>query len=387
MLRRTLLALAAFAAFAAPAALAQTPAQDAVAFAAISPDGANLAMIRVAGDKKVLIIAPTVGDAKPKAVDISDRDVRSLSWVSNGHVVTSFATPNPEARETNQPKELRAAFSLNVATMKSVQLLGARNAALGRSTRLDRIIATVSPSEVLMLAPVRDEDVRFEGIREAQRTTTANEVTIIRPALSVWRVNLDTGIGEPIVRGEPQTFAWIVAPDAKPLARADFTRGGPVEIWSYVSGAAKRIYSGAADARVNPQGRLGAGASALVTFGEAENQTSARALDLATGALGPELLPTGVRVVGVGRDRTGAANALYVRPGNAIWLEPKLAKLHDSVSALSPGATIQLRDATDDHSKAILKVIRDGAARWFLYDVASSKADLLGPDAPRGKDD
>jgi hypothetical protein len=131
MFRRSFLALAAFVAFAAPVAVAQI--QDAVAFAAISPDGANVAMVRVAGDKKILIIAPTVGDAKPKAIDVSDRVVRALHWPSNSHVITSFETPNPEAREakfvdpaardTAPPKVLGAAFSLNVATMKSVQLL------------------------------------------------------------------------------------------------------------------------------------------------------------------------------------------------------------------------------------------------------------------------
>jgi hypothetical protein len=389
MLRRTLLALAAFAAFAAPAALAQAPAQDAVAFAAISPDGANLAMIRVAGDKKVLIIAPTVGEAKPKAVDISDRDARALYWATNTHVITSFARPNPEARDVAGSKELRehlkeliAAFSLNVTTMKSVQLLGARNNDLAVARRFDRLLAIVSPTEAIMAAPALDEEVAFFGIREGERTITANEKIRIRPALSLWRVNLDTGVGTPIARGEPETFMWAVKADGTPLARADGYRGEPLTLWSYASGGPKRIFEAPADARPAPQGRVGA-ASLLVVFGERDAQNSAKVLDLTTGVFGPELVPVGARVIGTGFDGAGASTAIFVRPGGAVWLEPQRAALQQTLNGLSPGARVEIRDVADDAKKAILKVIRDGAANWFVFDVATSKAELLGPALPR----
>jgi hypothetical protein len=388
MLRRSMLAFAAaaLAVFAAPYAVAQT--QDTVAFAAISPDGANVAMVRVAGDKKILLIAPTASDAKPKAVDISDRDVRSLSWATNVHVVTSFATPNPEARETKGDKELFAAFSLNTTTMKSVQLLGARGSGLGRRGRLDRIIATVSPTDVLMAAPVQAEEVRFEGIREAERTTTANERTIIRSALSIWRVNLDTGAGEPTVRGEPATRAWIVTATGAPIARIDREGDGPSEIWSYLEGGPKRIYAAPASARLYAQGRDGDSTRILLSgqFDAASNRV-ARALDPATGVLGADLSPAGADVFRSLPGRDGRVLGLLTRPGGAVWLEPGMAKLQQALSGLSPGATIQLHAASDDRSKAIVKVIRNGAAQWFLFDVASSKAELLGPDAPPRADD
>jgi hypothetical protein len=388
MLRRSLLAFtaAALAVLTTPNAGAQ--GQDAVAFAAISPDGANIAIVRTSGDRKILIIAPTAGEVKPKAIDISDRDVRSLSWATSAHVITSFATPNPEARETRGDKELFAAFSLNTTTMKSVQLLGARSTGLGRRGRLDRIIATVSPTDVLMAAPVQAEEIQFEGIREGQRTTTANERTIIRSALSIWRVNLDTGVGEPSVRGEPATRAWIVSKAGAPIARIDRDGDGPSEIWSYLDGGPKRVFTAPANARLYAQGRDGDSNRVIVSGQfDAASQRTARALDPTTGGLGADLTPASADVFRSVTGRDGRVLGLLTRPGGAVWLDPALAKLQQDLSGLSPGANIQLHDASDDRSKAIVKVIRDGAAQWFLFDVASSKAELLGPDAPRRNDD
>jgi hypothetical protein len=392
MFRRTFLALAAFAAFAAPISVAQT--QDALAFAAISPDGANVAMVRVAGDKKVVIIAPTVGDARPKAIDVSDRDVRALHWAGNGHVITSFETPNPEAREakfvdpaardTAPPKVLRAAFSLNVATMKSVQLLGARNAALGRTSRLDRILTTLNDTEVLMAAPVRDDDVLFEGIREAQRTTTANERPIIRAALSIWKVNLDTGVGVPQTRGEPATRAWFVSAAGAPLARIDRDGDGPAEIWSYIGGGPRRVFSAPNNVGLFAQGRQGQGPVLIVSgrFDGAASR-SARALDPATGALGPDLTAPEADVFNAIIGRDGSVLGVLTRPGGAVWLDPGMAALQKALNGLSPGATITLHEANDDRTKAIVKVTRAGAAQWFLFDVTTNKAELLGPDITR----
>ena len=235
-----------------------------------------------------------------------------------------------------------------------------------------------------MAAPVRDDDVQFEGIREERRTTTANERSIVRAALSIWKVNLDTGVGIPQTRGEPATRAWFVSVSGAPLARIDRDGDGPAEIWSYVGGGPKRVFSVPNTVGLLGQGRQGQGAALIVSgrFDGAAGR-SARALDPATGALGPDLTAPEADVFNAIIGREGSVLGMLTRPGGAVWLDPGMAALQKTLNGLSPGATIALHEASDDRTKAIVKVTRAGAAQWFLFDVATNKAELLGPDITR----
>lgn len=175
----------------------------------LSPDGRRYGLI-TGNDSESRVEAHEVATGRLLAgARTSDAKVRSLVWGDNDHLIITVSD-TVGGNSFNSRGELSQSSTLNVVTASIVRIPGL-NAIVDKPLRL-----TVDGKPAVVV----------QGI-----TPQGGSV--------VYRVNLDTGRSHPFLYGDGYTIDWVLAPDGKAVARAEFDYGSrewrlftkPGEIW------------------------------------------------------------------------------------------------------------------------------------------------------------
>jgi len=201
---------AAFAfAFSPVAALAAAPLEaygklPAIEEVALSPDGADVALIVTNGEERQLVTQHLADHKVTHRLLVGTVKLRRVQWAGPEHIlVTTSRTAIPEGFDVSvQKRELFLTFDFNLATGKLKQLM----------TDVDYAMSTISGLPM----------VRYLGGKPVAFIQT--EYGKNGGELSVYRVNLDTDVSTMVQEGLPDTGEWLVNGAGEVAAQATYDK-------------------------------------------------------------------------------------------------------------------------------------------------------------------
>ena len=197
--------------------------------AAISPDGKTIAYIVRKDGKDLIATYDTETGAFAGRLGVDEISTRDIWFPDNAHlfIVTSDAKRFAYMADK---LEYSGAFSLNLETNKSVPMLIKTPNLYLAQTGLGRVVGrSRGGGDVFMPAYMND--------RKNDHSTPEG------PRLNLLKVDLDTGKGRIVARGEEETIDWFVDEDGKILAREDFDDNlNTYRIFSEIPGKMTKIY-------------------------------------------------------------------------------------------------------------------------------------------------
>ena len=342
--------------------------QDQVVRAALSPDGARIAILREVreGARRVSmidIIQASDPGGRPLRVQLGDIDAEAMEWGSNQRLLVRIRLEREFSQRAAAGSIMegddvtvvsRRLISIEAGTGRTVAMFGNERERMRRSRNLGRVIAFLPDEKVLMAAPDLD------GM----------------PA--IYRVDIVTGRGVLVERGGSFTVGWHTQAGVAVLRR-DISPRGDVESW-YARAPGEtawrfvrrtRIYDtpdfdwvGETDRPgvVHVRARL-----------EGEDVISVRELDLATLTFGPPIHSR------PGRDAAGGLNDSNLNYlGAAFWgdrlqydfVDPSMAAHYRAMNRFfDDEANVRLLDVSAGRDRLLAYV--DGPREpgaWYLYD-------------------
>lgn len=346
------------------AAWASLPAVDHVV---VSDDGTRLAYVRRV-DGRSEVVAQTRGGEVLVVIDVSDRNLTGLSWLSADHV--GIASVVLESRLTISTSQLPQLDIVNVRTKGVAKAL----------TSADRsVINAVALSGVT------------RGQHDGKPVIYAEAVTSEGGYwnLDLYRVDLDTGRGRRVAIGQRDTAGYLVRSDgdvAARIARSDdgtrFRLTAPGD-----GGGWRTLYETVS--LLDGPGVWGFGHDpehAMVSVTEGAD-VYLMEVDLNTGELG-ERERLGAAPTGPIYDRNDAlvAMATYGEEGDYTFFEPELEAAWGVMRRGLSDRRLQIGSFSGDYKTVVIN--SEGAAdagTWFLYDASSRSVSVVGrayPDVP-----
>ncbi len=365
---RALLPLVAAPILAAPAAatppLSAYGQLPAIRSLEISPDGSKFAAI-VGDEQRSEIQVRAFGSNQLLSVSSADRfKVRSLQWAGPDHVVTTVSTTASVPDLTGPRREWFQLLDYSLKTRKWRPLLS--NVSNADNVDVMNVVAGDPTSVTLGGKPF----LIVPGLSFPHREGTS----------TLFKINLDSGHTTIDETGNTETLDWLIGPEGKALARADYTQArGEWRLFLRPSGSWRRVYDEIARIDRPYMAALGSGDTVVVGTRKS-GELQMHEVNLTDGSWSPprpDLDADGMvtdpathRVIGT-VDR-GLDTLDY------HFHEESDQKLWRGVVRAFPGEIVSLQSWTDDRTKIIVEVEgpTNGDA-FFIVDRKAKTADWL----------
>lgn len=347
---------------AAAAPLATYGELPAIEAAAISPDGASIAMLRSSGGARQVVITAADDGRTTHVLPMADTKVRGLQWGDATHLFI-LTTVTGEIRLVSDNPRAEHLMTLEYD-------LGKR--------RLNALLADAEDSlNVSFSAP----QVRLvDGVPTA--FIMGVHFTHSAGAMALYKVNLDSGKSTFREEGLRQTSDWLVGPDGEDLAMTEFE--GATSTWRLhlrEGGAWRRIVTLQAPIETPEIWGLGRdGASALIAVGE-DDATALYELPPGARDMGePIAKATDITPI---RDAYGAKLIGYsTLDGDTpryTFFNPDDERAWAAVTRAFPGSIITRTSASADGRKFVILVDTPGEApAYALVDLDAKKVEWIG---------
>lgn len=328
----------------------------------VSPDGANLAYIRRDSTGACIIAQARSGEVLA-TVESGESRVRGVSWVLNDHVLIS-STSNQNLGNFRGRNMFGIVDILNVRTASVVR--GLRDAELPVYNMVfsaDRAVRGGRPALVV-----------------AGLTTHEAEYTN-----DLYALDLNTGRGRRIAKGQSDTLDWLVDPDGEPLARTAYHEESgrwrlsvPGSLgWSEVRNL---------QALLDTPAMLGVGRTpgTLLIREDGENgERVLNELNVATSAETPLELPGHINDVVHGADGRLVGLGYTDQFQSYQFFEPKLQMAWDTLSRALPGRQLVLQSFSDDFDEVVFHISGSGEpGGYYLFDGAANRLSVVGREYP-----
>lgn len=352
--------------------------------AAISAEGAKVAILGGEADRRTISIAPVDG-AQAVKVDIDGTQVRSVRWVGDDYVLvrTSILDRWTNAAAGGRHMLHRDRDLVLTADGRIVGQLLANSSPSGAATALPilHVIDGPKPSAVVLGLDIGGPKAPAPNVvRVGREDSTVDWV--------LWKADLPSGAGRVVERGSPATTGWDV--DLKGEGRVRFDDDEQNERHKILIRAkgetAWKVFASARDREGLPD---------YLGYSDPED-----AIYLARGAgdgaqvLSRRLSDGALRLVGV----TPAPDpALLVDPYSkspvAIvyqtdrpayrWLDPRLEALSAGLDKAFPGRAVRFVDWSRDRGRLLVETSApDVAPAWFLLDAPRGQVSPIGSSYP-----
>lgn len=361
------LALTSAAAFGASTASAQTPltayaALPAIADVSVSDDGTELAYIRREGEQTFIVVQKRTGEMLVN-VDVSDRLVTGVSWLSADHIGIGSRVLNSQL--VGGTEYLHQTDIVNVRTRGVARAL--RSADKG-------VINAVFNS---WRGTYRGEPVLYV----MALTTEANAYTA-----DIYRVDLETGRGRRTEIGQEDTDDYMLRPDGQVAARVTRSREtGRTRLIAPNPGGGWRTVYEAVSPLDGPSiwGFAQDPDKVMVSVLEGQ-QNYLMEVSLSTGEMG-EKTPLPASAAGPFYDHQGALIGMaYVGEGvDYVIFEPRLKAAWDVMRAGLTGKRLALISYSADFQTVVVKA--EGptdAGTYYLYDARTRSVSVVGRSYP-----
>ena len=361
------LALTSTAVFGVTPAPAQTPlsayaALPAIESVTVSDDGTELAYIRREGDQTFVVVQKRTGEMLVN-VNVSDRLVMDVFWVSTDHVVITSRVLNSQ-------------FTLGGGYLPQADIVNVRTRNVARALRTaDKGVINAADS------PQRGT-YRGEPVLYVRALTTENNAY----TYDVYRVDLETGRGRRTETGLEDTNGYMLRPDGEVAARITYSpETGRYRLTAPNSGGGWRTVYELIALLDEPAvwGFAQDPDKVMVSVVEG-TQDYLMEVSLSTGETGAKT-PLPAEAAGPFYDRQGRLVGMaYVGEGqDYVIFEPRLQAAWDVMKAGLVGKRLALVSYSADFQTVVVHT--EGptdAGTYYLYDARSRSVSVVGRSYP-----
>lgn len=357
----------------------------------ISPDGERLAMITGAErDEMYAIVTTLEGEGQlvlpAFSESIEDGLLFSVNWLSNDVVLITYRSRVTVPGGSQEDADLAKQIVYDIGDESYVELAG--NASV--VSRLPN-----EPDKVLVSA-------------NAEGRTASNSITRSRGAseralmVNLYEYDLERDDYRRVAQGTPQTLAWVLDDDFRPLLRQDVDGPGRTNrIFSYAGGGRpSMVYSESfTTERFGRRGRRAvsdigtlAGRSYegdAAWFSQLQNRDLNRGSKfiIETGEIeGGVIAPEGFDFGGFRTDwRTGRVigASWWAERREVEWFDPEFVALQDQLDELFPLSDVNISNWDLSGNRVIIEVIGgDTSHDYYMLDRASGEMAFIATQYP-----
>ncbi len=331
----------------------------------VSPDGTKWAAI-LGNDSRAEIQIRELATAKLlTATPIEKAKARRLEWAGPNHLLATVSTTASAAGITGPRREWFMLIDFDLSRNKWNRMMGditgAMNVVSGSPTPL------IEDGKAVVIVP----GITFPGGRGAS---------------TLFRVALDSGRTKVSEIGNVDTDDWVVGPDGKALARADYDQeSGEWQLFLRQNGRLVRAYSEVAPLDGPFIRGLGAGGDTILVSTRKSGVRQVHDVRIADGSWSPprpELAsdnligdPVTHRLIGTSDTGLDTVHTRFFAANDqSLW---------NAIARAFPGELVQLVSWTADRLTAIIAV--DGSVNgnaYFIVDRKKHTADWLADAYP-----
>lgn len=331
----------------------------------ISPDGSKLAVLGGDADHREIQICDAATRKATFQQDMGPVKVRYLKWAGPNHLLII----------TSVTAEARGVLAQEAEHYMAADLDLKRNSILPLMDQADKSLNTI-----IGIAAVLDKGEKPVLIVTGVYLPPHEDFTVF----ALYRIELGSGRTEMIQIGEPDTDQFLVGPDGKAAARADYNqRSGRWSLRVKTPSGWKEAYSEIAP--IDPPAIEGLGADGQTVLVDKPNDDDWKmheaSLRDASWSLAPEKLrdvalvrdPASRKALGgTTRDMEHTVYTFLAPHDQAVW---------DAVARAFPREEVTLESWSDDRRRVVIKVegLREGAG-YALIDTSKGTADWLGDE-------
>ena len=353
------------AALAAPPPLEFYGRLPAVELMRLSPDGDKFAFVGVAGEDRKLYVATLAGKALIVS-PVGQTKVEDAAWAGNDHLLVT----------TSSTADLRAEFEFKYELRSVVQIDVTNNKGFTVFKDQKEIVPVVSGEFGAGSVQGRWYGY-FAGI--TLQRSVGRDFTFDHGWADLYRVDLDTGHPELLMRGAPDLENWVVTPKGEVVAteRYDQRSGKWLLQAGGITGRALMERTSPIDA-VGTAGLGRAPGTVLVVDNTGERST-VEEVSLADGAVTP-LTGGGVVVAYIHDPTTGLLIGVITDDdAGAFFFDPKLEAAYAEVRQTFPEFRVRLESFDRDFGRVIVRTTGGGdSGTFWIVDRASAKAQPIG---------
>lgn len=348
---------------------------------AISPDGERIAILANTSDGKRGLVITDIDTGASKGGAVPNIKTRAVEWASNDYVVL-FATETTHIRGARRfgKLEFSGALSINADTL-ATKLLLADDPDIGANVSLAGIVGSERGGDVVYM-PAWTEPHDLTGGRTGDDGRQ-----------SLFRVDLESGDGRMVYRGEETPSDYIMDQDANLVARGETDQRRRRERVYAIkdNGGERLIYDKSVDyPELGLIGLDAAGDNLIVSLRRDEDDKSKIfKMSLADGSLSAPLFEHPDVDVGARRDPYTRALIGFVyatEEQHVVWIDPELKALQASLDEAFAGQMVVLASWSRDRRRFIVYAEGDAnPGAYFFFDRDTGRAEQVGelyPDVP-----
>ena len=329
----------------------------------ISADGTKLAYIRRDGDSTQVIVQARTGEVIA-AVETGVLRLSGLTWVSPQHVAVSWTT-NEHFPLGGYKGRFQIVDILNINTHSYVRAL--RHADHNAYTTIFDLRDGLYHGQPVMFA----EAPTFEG----------GDLTF-----DVYRVDLDTGRGIRMTRGDSDTRGYVLSQAGEPIARVGYQSDNGFWRVSARTGAGWReLYSEVAPLDEPFIGGVGRTADTLLLERkQPDGGYKLSEIALSDGSV-RETFDFDQDPNDIAHDASGRTVAIgWVDTFQEYrFFEPKLQEAFDTLKSVLPDRQLRLASFSDDYNVVVFYVDGSGeTGGFYLYDAVQKHISVVGRAYP-----
>ncbi|MEM7281397.1 MAG: S9 family peptidase [Pseudomonadota bacterium] len=331
----------------------------------ISPDGSHLALLRHKNQEDEVLVMRLADSKVLLSVDASAFKARRLRFVTNKHLLVYGSTIK---RIYTQKSEYFGVLMVNIESRESDVLLQRHRNIHEASSSVSRVVGVDAEAEkVYMSAFSKDR------------------------AYDLYEVRLKNGRGKKYANGNSHTWDWYLGEKGRILAREDFNDGKhEYKLFSYHSGAAKRIYSCECELPDINVGAVSEDETKLYFSKTTDTETFVHTISLIDGSISKPLIKlqdADVEGFFSGQNRKIRAFISSGFEPNYHFMDDEAAARYESLRAAFPNNAVRYTALTADEKVAIVLVGGSSIPNtYFLFDTEKSEARRLVSQYPKIKD-
>lgn len=363
-----------------PALAAPPPAESfgnlqAIQQAAISPDGRRIAYIGGAPNRRILSIAP-IDAGGSENVDLGDVRALSVEWAGPNYVLAHVIVQSKLGTDYIYDFHRTMVFDVHARLITHLMTNGEENN-YASSLPVLRVTGGAQPTAYVEGLDYISQ-MRAENISRFKRDTSGM-------VLSIWKVDVATGRGTVVERGQSQTFGWALDLNGDAQAKIESTADPEIDTISIRTGPQswRQVMKG----KVSLEGY--ADRERAVYWREidpVDGFTRIKKVDVASGA---------VSLVGPARphgdawlmwdDLTDTPAAIAEDDGSLrTWLDPQIEAVAATLSRAFRGRVVEVENWSADRTRYVFRVrSADAPGEWYLYDTVRKEASSIGPEYPQ----
>jgi len=345
----------------AQAPLAAYAALPAIEDVNVSDDGTELAYIRREDGRTFVIVQKRTGEMLV-SVDVSDRLVSGVAWVSADHV-------------TITSRVLNSRVVVGTEYLPQVDIVNVRTRGVARALR------TADKGVVDAAYSARRGTYRGEPVLYVRAYTSENSAY----TNDIYRVDLDTGRGRRTEIGLEDTRSYMLRPDGQVAARITYSpETGRYRVTTPANGGWRTVYEQVSLLdEPSVWGFAQDPDKVMVSITEGQQDYLVE-VSLSTGEMG-EKTPLPAEAAGPFYDRQGRLVGMaYIGEGeDYVFFEPRLKAGWDVMKAGLAGRRLSLMSYSADFQTIVVHA--EGpteAGTYYLYDAGSRSVSVVGRSYP-----